>query len=644
MKEDYYKAYRKGKRAYQKAIVEGRYPFLPALDYILQDSGRLPEFPVGIKDIPLALIAGTKTAGRQESFANNYMPILEEESEFALKWQSLFDSQVREGIRDPVKVYEYLWKFYVLEGNKRVSVLKYLDVPSITADITRILPENKEIPEVQIYYEFLDFYNVAPMYEFRFTQTGSYQKLAEKLGRDLEEPWPEDLLLNLRSAMNAFEKAFAAKGGENLKITVADAFLMYLGIYDFESLLSDTQKEVDRKTGQMWDEFLVESRDDNIAFVENPELHKKEPLLQVLPSLFRKPAYSKERPMRIAFIYDRNPKDSGWIYGHELGRNYLEDCFDGLVETIAFEDCDTEEKFSHAVDTAVLDQEDMVITTSSAQMDLTLKAAVQNPDIKFLNCSVNLSHNAVRTYYGRMYEAKYIMGALAAAFSENHRVGYVADYPIYGSVANINAFAIGAAMIDPQVRIHLTWTSLKDGNWRDIMSDAGIRVFSGPDLIRPAEASRIYGIYRFLPDDTIENLAMPVWDWGRFYELIVQTILNDTWPEKNAAPSDQALNYWWGMSSGVIDVILSKHLSYYSERMVSSLKKALVAEFIHPFAGELHSQQGIVREKDAPGRLSNEEIVAMNWLNDNVVGSLPKLEELSEAGIKAVRTSGVIEE
>ena len=114
MKDEYVRALRKGRRAYQKAVAEGQYPFLPALDHFLEGQGRLPEVPVGILDIPLAQVVGTRTRGRQEAFAVNYMPMLDEGSEFSTKWNSLYEAQITEGIRDAVKVYEYMWRFYTL--------------------------------------------------------------------------------------------------------------------------------------------------------------------------------------------------------------------------------------------------------------------------------------------------------------------------------------------------------------------------------------------------------------------------------------------------------------------------------------------------------------------------------------------------
>ena len=86
------------------------------------------------------------------------MPLLAEDSEFAQKWQKVYSSQLREGIREPVTVYEYINRYYVLEGNKRVSILKYLGAASIYGNVIRLIPERDESnTEISIYYEFLDF-------------------------------------------------------------------------------------------------------------------------------------------------------------------------------------------------------------------------------------------------------------------------------------------------------------------------------------------------------------------------------------------------------------------------------------------------------------------------------------------------------
>ena len=90
MQSDYEKARKDGERAYRRAVMSGQYPYLPALDSMGQDIDRLAVRDLGVEEVPISMIAGTRTVGRQNAFACNFMPITEPGSEFAWKW--LFDS------------------------------------------------------------------------------------------------------------------------------------------------------------------------------------------------------------------------------------------------------------------------------------------------------------------------------------------------------------------------------------------------------------------------------------------------------------------------------------------------------------------------------------------------------------------------
>ena len=94
---DYERAFRLGKKEYQTRMANGELPTLPALDDILPPRGYYKEVPLGLVQIPVEQIVGTKTNARSNAFANNFMPILDDNTEFALKWESLCDSHVKEG-------------------------------------------------------------------------------------------------------------------------------------------------------------------------------------------------------------------------------------------------------------------------------------------------------------------------------------------------------------------------------------------------------------------------------------------------------------------------------------------------------------------------------------------------------------------
>ena len=138
---DYIKASKLGRKNYQSRLLHGQLPTLEVLDNILQTEKSVKEVSLGLVNIPLNQIAGTKTFARANSFSSDYMPLLDSNSEFAQKWIKLSISQENEGIQNPIIAYEYMNKFYVLEGNKRVSVLKYFGAVSIAGEVTRIIPE-----------------------------------------------------------------------------------------------------------------------------------------------------------------------------------------------------------------------------------------------------------------------------------------------------------------------------------------------------------------------------------------------------------------------------------------------------------------------------------------------------------------------
>ena len=56
----------------------------------------------------------------------------------------------------------------------------------------------------------------------------------------------------------------------------------------------------------------------------------------------------------------------------------------------------------------------IVFTVSPKMMSETVKAAVRNPDIKYLNCSMGNTSSSVRCYQGKLYEAAFLMGILSA--------------------------------------------------------------------------------------------------------------------------------------------------------------------------------------------------------------------------------------
>ena len=137
---EYNKARKAAIRAYKYGLSHGSYPYLPVLDELLSFTATAGEMDLGLIDIPLERIIGTKSSGRTKAFASNFMPLLGDDTEFADKWCSLYRSHLNEGIREPVIACEFMNSYYIIEGNKRVSVLKFSGAVNVAGYVTRILP------------------------------------------------------------------------------------------------------------------------------------------------------------------------------------------------------------------------------------------------------------------------------------------------------------------------------------------------------------------------------------------------------------------------------------------------------------------------------------------------------------------------
>ena len=653
MADAYRKALKRGEQDARRAMSEGRHPFLTDLDGIVLEGQTASRESCGTLEIPLDMVVGTVTRGREKAFSRTFMPLLDPDTEFAIKWGRLYDIQVEEGYRDPIRVTEFMHRFYVQEGNKRVSVLKYLGAHTVTAEVTRLYPSRWEGVERRLYGEFCEFWRACPIYDIEFSREGSYRKLAEAFGRDLLAPWPEEAVDYLRQSYLFFASAYERAGGAHLDITPADAMLVYLGVYTQDRILDVASSIVIDRLGRIWRELVMESRpeDEKANLVEVPDPGEEgtapAPAAGVLSFFMGKTTYTERRPLRVAFIHDRLVSDSGWAYAHDLGRQHLEEYFGGIVRTLVFEGRDNEASFMGAVDSAVRAGADVVFTTSSSLMDLSVKAAVRYPDVRFLNCSVGMPHPLVRSYYGKMFEAKFLLGALAASMPGNHRVGYRAYYPVYGTIAEINAFAIGASLVDPAARVVLSWSRGSDDDLLSTMKTQGVDVMSGSDVAKPWANADAYGLH-LLDGGCLRDVAAPVWHWGRYYELIVRSLLHGSWDVPGVAANaaqvdgtDRAVSYWYGLSSGVIDVRLAPDLPYTSKKLVSLLRNGVVSGAIHPFEGELRSQDATVQLAGFPA-LSSSAIVGMTWLADNVEGSLPADWEISERALAAAKVAGVL--
>ena len=118
----------------------------------------------------------------------------------------------------------------------------------------------------------------------------------------------------------------------------------------------------------------------------------------------------------------------------------------------------------------------------------------------------------------------------------------------------------------------------------------------------------------------------------------MRSILNKTLQQQYEA-SNKALNYYWGMSAEVVEFVCSKNMPESVRKLANLLKENIMKNVYSPFNGPFYTNSGNMIDPEGVG-LSFEEIINMNWLNENVEGVIPVYEQLSEDGKATVDSAG----
>lgn len=604
MDTDFYKkALRLGQKEYKAAIAQGRSGLLPIMPERLEN-GTLSRETLEMVEIPMNLIAGTCTEGRSNAFSEGFYPLMSENTEFAIKWDNLCHEHLTEGLRDPIKTVEYMGKFYVLEGHKRVSVFKYFGATSVTGIVIRLYPEQSEDREFQIYQEFLNFYRATKMYLVHFSRLGGYTELLQLVGAPT--PWNNEQISEFRSFYNIFSVAFQAKYGHMEE--VSEGLIAYLRIFDYAQCKDKLPAAIAKEIEKIRPELKNHIEQSGTTLLLHTDEKK---------SLF---SGLRSNSISVAFLYPCSPENHIWSLAHETGRRYLQATIPKQVKTMTYEDIQTESQAIAAMEDAIAKGAELLFVSASEMVRACVKVAAEYPDVKILNCSLTSTHPMIRTYYLRLYEAKFLSGALAGMLTKQNIILYFCTNIRQDTIANINAFARGVQMTNPYAKV-----MLYEQEPNEVERDLPNGIFymdsfdvSPKSLCMPQSMGLYENEY-----GKIQNNAIVFCRWGKFYKKIVYRILHGAW--KGDAKSDKdAVSYWWGLDEHVIEMIYAASVPDGVKQMMELLQQSVKEERIGVFCGNLYDQYSVLRyDKDL--HMNPQQILSMNWLLDNVVGDVPQI-------------------
>ena len=604
--------------------------YLYILDDLLDDVEITGEINLGTMEIPVNKILGTRTSARSNAFAGNFMPLLPANTEFGAKWTKLYRSHINEGIREPIKVYEYINRYFVQEGNKRVSVLKYLGAVGIEAKVTRLIPKRDESNKlISIYYEFLDFDRRATFDNLWFSYQGSFTRLVQIVeGWQAEHPENQESAADLiNSAFKCFRHCYREAGFAAIPITSGDAFLEYVLIYGFQPdrTLATIREQVKSCESQF---KLISVKDPNTVKVADQKVDKA-PL-----------SFWSKRPqkLKVAFAFESTPEKCLWTYDHDVARKRLERKMGDKISVITKYEVPNGESSYDALAELMNEEPDILFATSPNMAPGALRLSLENPDKTILHCDFAQPKRNIMTYYAKFYEAAFLCGVMAGSMTRTGLVGYtttMATHP--GSTFNLNAFSIGARLVNPTasvVNINLYRTDESDQyhiSARQALAQRGVDIAmcihqQDTPLVRkgfPGVYAQLY-LLKNKSGHPSECIGAAAVDWSVLYNELV----GDSFNSKNSilditrSGMDSSVHFGWGLNTGILDVLgVDSFMGHNSIRLLNIFKELITSGKIHPFEGPIFDRdRNLVLEKYAT--LNMLEIQNSTWLHEGVVDSI----------------------
>lgn len=335
----------------------------------------------------------------------------------------------------------------------------------------------------------------------------------------------------------------------------------------------------------------------------------------------------QQKEIKAGFIYVGPVGDAGWTYAHDQGRQEMEKLSFVKKNSTYIESVPEGAESARVINGLVRKGANLVFTTSFGYMDATIDVAKRNPDVVFMHCSGFKTAENVGTYFGRMYEPRYLSGIVAGKMTQKNVIGYVAAFPIPEVIRGINAFTLGVQSVNPQAEVKVVWTQtwFDPGIERDAadsLLDVGADVLAmhqdAPATMQAAEARGAYVIgYNSDMREFAPNafLTAPVWNWGSLYTKLAKEVSEGTWKSEQI---------WYGMKEDLVELAkFSDKVPADVQALVGEKAAAIKAGTLHPFAGPIKDQEG--KEVVAAGKTHTDgELLGMSYFVSGVQGTIPK--------------------
>jgi basic membrane protein A len=330
---------------------------------------------------------------------------------------------------------------------------------------------------------------------------------------------------------------------------------------------------------------------------------------------------------KVAWIYVGPHNDNGWSQAHDEGRLYVQKQLGSKVQTTYKENIAVGAQFSQTVASLAAQGYKLIFATSYGYV--TPQVAQKYPNVDFEQATGTYIAKNVSEYFGAAEDTVYLSGIAAGAAAKCNTIGFVVAYPIPEVIRHANAFALGAQLAHPGIKVKLVWTNswfdpAKEKKAAQSLHASGACVLGqnvdSPSTGQYAETVNVPWVgydsdaSKFAPKSW---LTASVYNWGPYYLQRVEAAMNGTW---------KSGFYYGTIKDGFTKLApYGPDVSAAAKTLISKKWNLLKAHSGLEFTGPLYDQSGKLRvAKGVQMQVlkgGTNSLYGMNWLVKGVIGS-----------------------
>jgi len=328
-----------------------------------------------------------------------------------------------------------------------------------------------------------------------------------------------------------------------------------------------------------------------------------------------------EKATKVGVILNGYKNDKSWSQSH----------FEALELTAEKLNLDIEYKEFVTTDTVLNDIKEfidkgceIIIANSAIYSEQVLVAAEKYPEIFFFHATGVSSRKNLSTYFGRMYQIRYLTGIAAGLQTKTDEIGYVAAFPIPEVNRGINAFTLGVRSVNPKAKVYVRWINSWNADMvtknvtESLINDHNIDVLAmHTDSLEPLKVAEQYGVVSigYNIDNTADFpnscLTAAEWDWEKFYTPHILKCLQGKF---------EGANFWEGLSTGIIDIApLSDIADEGIAEAIEAEYERLTAGTFDVFYGPVYDNEGVLRVAEGESMTDNTMLNEFTWYVEGVV-------------------------